>query len=489
MKSVDLRRLCVMLAATWTVAASLQAGDIKVDGSLVSTVATGTPPIAVTSTTKVENLNADLLDGLDSSAFLTAGSGGEGSGFDADLLDGLDSSAFARALGNVVRVGKTGGDFASIQAALDSITTASAANPFLVLVGPGVYDERVVMKSFVDLQGAGEGVTRITQSGGSPTAVGTVVGADDAELRSLTVESSGGAGFVVGVHNQEVSPRLVHVTVEVDGSATTVYGIFNEATPGIPSAPELTHVTVRVDGTNQAMGIVSQVEADTRMRAVRVHVGGSGSGVKYGLWILSAAPVADDVEVTAASDETTASVFGVSIQDAPAAVLRQLRVAVSGGGTRYGVYGALTEVTLRDLEVGVSGEGASYGVYGEAATIVLEACSIESEAEGTSSVASAVFLHEASGELRDCTVEGAPGAAFSAGVSGFDSTGSGAYTFDIHHARLAGANAAISVPPTYAVRVGASQLDGSLTATAPICAFSYDGAFNMLSSSCAATAP
>jgi len=42
--------------------------------SFISTIATGTAPLTVTSTTNVANLNADLLDGLDSAAFQTAGS-------------------------------------------------------------------------------------------------------------------------------------------------------------------------------------------------------------------------------------------------------------------------------------------------------------------------------------------------------------------------------------------------------------------------------
>lgn len=37
---------------------------------LISTIATGTAPLTVTSTTKVTNLNVDLLDGLDSTAFV-----------------------------------------------------------------------------------------------------------------------------------------------------------------------------------------------------------------------------------------------------------------------------------------------------------------------------------------------------------------------------------------------------------------------------------
>ena len=40
-------------------------GKIHTDNQLVSTVATGTEPLAITSTTMVNNLNADMLDGYD----------------------------------------------------------------------------------------------------------------------------------------------------------------------------------------------------------------------------------------------------------------------------------------------------------------------------------------------------------------------------------------------------------------------------------------
>ncbi|MDD5005099.1 MAG: polymorphic toxin-type HINT domain-containing protein [Candidatus Omnitrophica bacterium] len=50
-------------------------GSIKTDNQLISTVATGTAPLQVSSTTKVTNLNADTLDGIDSTGFLTSESG------------------------------------------------------------------------------------------------------------------------------------------------------------------------------------------------------------------------------------------------------------------------------------------------------------------------------------------------------------------------------------------------------------------------------
>ncbi len=48
-------------------------GNITTAGQLVSTVATGTAPLQVSSTTQVANLNASLLDGLSASAFATTG--------------------------------------------------------------------------------------------------------------------------------------------------------------------------------------------------------------------------------------------------------------------------------------------------------------------------------------------------------------------------------------------------------------------------------
>src|SRR3712207_8926658 len=50
-----------------------------------------------------------------------------------------------------VVVAKSGGDFTTVQPAIDSITDASQAKRYLVYVAPGTYTGRVTMKSFVDL--------------------------------------------------------------------------------------------------------------------------------------------------------------------------------------------------------------------------------------------------------------------------------------------------------------------------------------------------
>jgi hypothetical protein len=66
----------------------------------------GKAPMKVNSQTKVANLNADALDGVDSTGFYAAGS----KVADSDKLDGLDSTSFGR----VLEAGSTTVDLASI---------------------------------------------------------------------------------------------------------------------------------------------------------------------------------------------------------------------------------------------------------------------------------------------------------------------------------------------------------------------------------------
>jgi hypothetical protein len=47
---------------------------IETPGQVVSTVATGTAPLVVSSTTKVDNLNADTLDGYHAADLMTTAS-------------------------------------------------------------------------------------------------------------------------------------------------------------------------------------------------------------------------------------------------------------------------------------------------------------------------------------------------------------------------------------------------------------------------------
>lgn len=132
---------------------------------------------------------------------------------------------------NVIVVAKDGGDFASIQSALDSITDAAVDNPYLVWIAPGVYEETMAMKPHVHVQGAGQDVTIISSDVSSsdwPPALGTLMLADHVSLRDLTVGSSGSGSYKVAVFAPAGTAETLvsDVTAKVQASGVHHYAIF-----------------------------------------------------------------------------------------------------------------------------------------------------------------------------------------------------------------------------------------------------------------------
>jgi len=238
------------IAAAFLLIVSLQpspasAGDIQASGKLISGAASG-PPLEVASSERVDNLNADQLDGFDATDFAPA-----------------DHSHASAPYANVIVVSPSGGDFTSIQAAIDSATDASAANPYLIWVGPGVYDEVVTTKEGIDIHGAGRDLVVIRRTASSSGgALVTLRG--NGELRSLTVDhtltfAEGVISvFLRGISISASSPRLVDVAVratvtcndpEINFSSTGIHTIGG-------GSPTLERVSVEARATgSQAAGI------------------------------------------------------------------------------------------------------------------------------------------------------------------------------------------------------------------------------------------
>jgi len=233
--------VCLLLIVSFAPSPAA-AGDLRVDGKLISDAASG-PPLAVTSSERVDNLNADQLDGFDATAFAPA-----------------DHTHAGVPYAKVIVVSPSGGDFTSIQAAIDSITGASAANPYLIWVGPGVYEEVLTVGDGIDLHGAGRNL--VTVRNPDPASAGALVTLQgDGELRSLTVESSvtgvdGTPTIARGIYIVESSPRLVDVAVRTTvhcgdpGVSFTATGIrtHNGASPTL----ERVSIEARVTGSQAA---------------------------------------------------------------------------------------------------------------------------------------------------------------------------------------------------------------------------------------------
>ncbi len=88
----------------------------------------------------------------------------------------------------------TGRIYGSIQAALNSITNASASSPYVIKIMPGIYDlgtASLQMKDYVDLEGSSPDNTIITTSNynvdSSTCTTGTVLMANNSSIRNLKV--------------------------------------------------------------------------------------------------------------------------------------------------------------------------------------------------------------------------------------------------------------------------------------------------------------
>ena len=86
---------------------------------------------------------------------------------------------------NIITVAKRGGDFASVKAAVDSITDNGFINAYVVSVGPGLFiEDPITMKSFVTIVGTGYITTIIMCDFPGGTAI---TGADASEISYCSI--------------------------------------------------------------------------------------------------------------------------------------------------------------------------------------------------------------------------------------------------------------------------------------------------------------
>ena len=203
----------------------------------------------------------------------------------ADGMDGAQGPAGPAGVSFVrtALVAGDGSDAANGLALLSALSgiTASAADPWVLKLEPGIYDlggAQLVLQPFIDLEGSGETVTRIK---GSRNLSGVVLGANDSQTRLLTIEGEG-LGTPICFQAANTSPSLSQVTLFANATGSA-RGLQHSGNASV----DLDRVTVDVRGPSTVFGIYgtpgSGLAAELRVHDSSVKVTNTGGGLASGI--------------------------------------------------------------------------------------------------------------------------------------------------------------------------------------------------------------
>jgi len=365
----------------------------------------------------------------------------------------------------------------SLLSALTAISTASASNPWLLKIEPGVYDlgtSQLIAKAYVDIEGSGRDATTITsaaQGNGGPGATVLVNSGILAEMRDLTIKNtSAGAGR--GIYLVSNDFRLTRASVEVD----TVDGSI--AVEIVNSSPSLSDVSIKIKtGRGGATG-VAMWSSDSKIEHLAVQISSSNSdavGISTGS---SSNPTLNRVSVDLQSSLTA---FGVVFQGGNP-LLANCEIRVSGGtALNTGIFSKNVGTPhVRDCFVKVQG---------------LEARGTDIQSPAVLEVRGSTLWAVSSGRAWGLFNEGGQVSLLSSEVHGIGtSQGIGAFNINgtsvtqIDHTTVEGSSYAASNFSTGdRTYMGASKLIGSVQATGAggyTCIGSFNGSYAAINSAC-----
>jgi hypothetical protein len=284
----------------------------------------------------------------------------------ADTVDGLHASELGGThYQNVVVVAKSGGDYTSVQAAIDSITAATAGNPYLVWVAPGVYVEQVTMVPHVHLQGAGQEATVISSTASSdwPPTQATLVLTREVTLRDLTVANDGAGLYNLALMatGDTTHTMVAGVTARAQGGGTNRYAI---CLTGSGAHVTLQQVTALAENGIYNSGLYNSGGAAATLR------GGSFTG-RGGSWArgidnTGSSTTLEATAVTALAEDGSSTNYSLHNSAGAAATLRGGSFTARGGGQAIGISSYSNGTTLEAEGVTALGEDGStenYGLY------------------------------------------------------------------------------------------------------------------------------
>jgi YVTN family beta-propeller protein len=208
--------------------------------------------------------------------------------------------------GKIAIVAQSGGNYNNPATAMGAYATwcgtPSASNPCLLKIMPGVYNigaSSVIMQPFIDIEGSGENVTVI--QGNNNGAI--VNGANNSELRFLTVRHTGGTSTATAIYNSNASPRITNVSAIASGATD-----WNACIENSGSSPVMTNVSVtsNVSGDVWCVGISNISSSAPLISNVSMSVSGSGTRI-IGIYNLASSPTIRNsiISITADTGEGT----------------------------------------------------------------------------------------------------------------------------------------------------------------------------------------
>jgi len=394
----------------------------------------------------------------------------------AGFADGVDNTSGDYQ--NVIVVAKSGGHFATIQSALDSIGDNNAANRYLVWVAPATYTETVTMKPYVDIQGAGELATRITATGSASANTGTVIGADNTELRFLTVENTGGDDYAIAIYNNSASPHLTHITAtasEANEAGGQNYGVYNDA-----SSPVMTHVTAT------ALGLVSQANGsdgygvynrnNSSPTMTNVTVTGIGTA-GYGVYNDASSPAMADMVITAQG------IVGSGVHNRNNSSPTMMNLTITGGGSYdcSGVHNNASSPTMTNVIINIWGLFGVYGVHNNTSSPTMTDVTII--VDGTDNVYG-VYNNTSSLTMTNVAITAIGENTDGIGIHNWADGGS--YTVTVNNSQITSGLNTIANDAEFTTLVGASQLaGGAVTGGGTVtCAGVYDENYTFYPNTC-----
>lgn len=367
----------------------------------------------------------------------------------ADTLDSYHASAFQQKYQNIKVVAKSGGDYSTISAALNAITDASNSNRYLVYVAPGVYNERVTMKSYVDIEGAGEMTTKITQPGSNNSMIHTLTSAGNCEVRFLTVENTGGNLYAYAVTNIGENTQFTHVTILASGGTSACVGFRNTAL-----ATVLRNVTISLTGSSDTMFCINAVNP-SNLKILNSSVSATGATNCLGIYNSGDCDLLLRDSTLAINAKDNESGYSYGIQNYGTTTMTNTDIEARYGQLSRGIYnGGMLTIQTSTIDA-LSGGIAAYGIYN----------------------LNSVFI-------RNSDISAVSGVS-NYGI--FNTATSGAYNVQIDGCKVIGNTSAVYGDAEFTIRVGTSKLAGGAVApngASCTCAGVYDEAYVFYASTC-----